>query len=108
MRYEELKHTGELPIVGVNTFENSHPGEAQRPVELVRGTEDEKQAQLKNLRAFQERHASRAHVALNQLQEISLQGGNIFRELMETVKVASLGQIVNALYDVGGKYRRSM
>lgn len=108
MRYEVLKHSGELPIVGVNTFENPHPEKAARPKELVRGTEEEKRGQLENLRAFQARHAPQAPAALARLQEAALRGGNVFEELMETVKVASLGQIVKALFEVGGKYRRAM
>ncbi|MEE9257301.1 MAG: methylmalonyl-CoA mutase family protein, partial [bacterium] len=108
MRYEELKHSGEMPIVGVNTFENPRPGEGARPRELVRGTEEEKQSQLRNLRAFRARHAARAPAALVRLQETAARGGNVFAELMETVKSASLGQIVDALFEVGGEYRRAM
>ncbi|MEE9609446.1 MAG: methylmalonyl-CoA mutase family protein [Myxococcota bacterium] len=108
LHYESLKHSGDLPIVGVNIFENPHP-EAQPPVrELMRSSEAEKRAQLANLRAFQERQRERAPQALRRLQEVALAGGNVFSELMETAKVASLGQISEALFAVGGRYRRSM
>jgi methylmalonyl-CoA mutase len=74
----------------------------------MRSDEGEKRAQLDHLRAFQRRHANRAPAALRQLQEVASSGGNVFAELMETVKVASLEQITNALFEVGGSYRRSM
>ena len=108
--YEMLKHSGELPIIGVNTFKNPHAddGEAQCAVELARATEEEKQSQLARLREFQEDHADQAPAALKKLQQVALSGGNIFAELMDTVRVCSLGQITQALYDVGGKYRRGM
>ena len=108
LHYESLKHSGELPIVGVNTFENPTPEQAPRPVVLMRSSGPEKQAQLTSLGAFQARHASRAAGALARLREVALRGGNVFEELMETVKVASLGQITQALFHVGGRYRRSM
>jgi methylmalonyl-CoA mutase len=108
LHYESLKHSGELPVVGVNTFLNPNPESETRPTNLVRGTEEEKQGQLSNLRAFQSRHRERAGPALERLQEVALEGGNVFAELMETVKVASLGQIVGALFEVGGQYRRAM
>jgi len=108
LHYESLKHSGELPIVGVNTFENPSPEEATRPAALMRSTQDEKQGQLESLRAFHARNAEAAPAALRRLQEVCLSGGNAFAELMETVKVASLGQITEALFDVGGRYRRSM
>jgi len=108
--YEMLKHSGELPIIGVNTFRNPHADEAegQCAVELARATEEEKQSQLTRLREFQEDHADQAPAALKKLQQVALSGGNIFAELMDTVRVCSLGQITKALYDVGGKYRRGM
>ena len=109
LHYESLKHSGELPIVGVNTFRNPNPeAEATAPRELIRASDAEKQACLANLRAFQARHAAVATEALRRLQEIARNGGNVFAELLETVKVASLGQISDALFDVGGRYRRSM
>ncbi|HEU4428592.1 MAG TPA: methylmalonyl-CoA mutase family protein [Myxococcota bacterium] len=106
--YEAKKHSGELPIIGVNTFENPHPERSQRPLALQRASDDEKQRQLAALRAFQARHAEDAPRALARLREVARSGGNVFEELMETVKSASLGQITHALFDVGGSYRRSM
>ncbi|MBU4271614.1 MAG: methylmalonyl-CoA mutase family protein [Planctomycetes bacterium] len=110
MLYEHKKHSGELPIVGVNTF--LHPRADDEgfsvPGELARATKEEKEQQIRNLRAFQELHRDKTPAALKRLQETAVNGGNIFAELMETVKVASLGQISHALYEVGGKYRRNM
>jgi methylmalonyl-CoA mutase len=114
LAYESLKDSGALPIVGVNTFERpdganaATAGESTSPRELMRSTEVEKRAQLENLRAFQARHRERAPGALRRLQEHVRSGGNVFEVLMETVKVASLGQITDALFEVGGRYRRSM
>jgi methylmalonyl-CoA mutase len=108
--YEHLKHNGKLPLIGVNTFEN--PEAEERPagscILLTRATPEEKQAQLTNLRAFQERNGVQAGEALERLKQVALSGGNIFEELMQTVKVASLGQITGALYEIGGRYRRNM
>jgi methylmalonyl-CoA mutase len=108
LRYESLKHSGELPLIGVNTFENPHPEQAAKPPVLMRSTEEEKRIQVANLRAFQARHAEAAEPALRRLQQVARRGGNVFAELMETVKVASLGQISEALFAVGGRYRRAM
>jgi methylmalonyl-CoA mutase len=108
LEYETRKHSGELPIVGVNTFENPHPQEAPSPAGLMRSSEEERQRQLAALKAFHERHREAAPLALRRLQEVALSGGNVFAELMDTVKVASLGQITEALFAVGGRYRRSM
>ena len=110
MLYEDQKHSGELPIVGVNTFLNPRAGEEgyQIPGELARATLEEKEQQIRNLRAFQERNKEKAPLALKRLQETAVAGGNIFAELMETVRCASLGQITRALYEVGGEYRRNM
>jgi methylmalonyl-CoA mutase len=108
LHYETLKHSGELPVVGVNTFENPTPEEARRPTTLMRSSEEEKQAQLATLAALHQRFASRAPEALRRLQEVARENGNVFAELMQTVKVASLGQITEALFEVGGQYRRSM
>ncbi|QDG54662.1 methylmalonyl-CoA mutase [Persicimonas caeni] len=109
IKYERKKHSGELPIIGVNTFlpdeeEEQETGE----LELIRSTEAEKQTQIDNLHSFQEAHADEAQAALDRLKQVALEGGNIFAELMHTVRVASLGQISHALYEVGGQYRRSM
>jgi isobutyryl-CoA mutase len=110
MYYEMKKHTGELPIIGVNTYLNPNPPSEEDidNMEIARATKDEKETQIINLRAFQKEHADVADKALEQLQRVAVTGGNIFAELMETVKVASLGQITNALYEVGGQYRRNM
>lgn len=108
MYYEMKKHTGELPIIGVNTFINPNASEDDYEIELARATEEEKEQQIINLRAFQERHKDVSAAALRRLQEVAMAGENIFAELMETVKVASLGQISAALYEVGGQYRRNM
>jgi methylmalonyl-CoA mutase len=106
--YETQKDSGALPIIGVNTFENPQPEAAPAPRALQRSSDAEKQAQIEALRAFQRRHADRAPEALRRLQQVARDGGNVFAELMETVKVASLGQITQALFAVGGRYRRSM
>jgi methylmalonyl-CoA mutase len=108
--YEHKKHNGELPIVGVNTFLHPRADEegCSVPGELARATKEEKEQQIRNVRAFQELHRDQAPAALRRLQETAVAGGNIFAELMETVKVASLGQISHALYEVGGRYRRNM
>lgn len=110
MHYEMLKHTGELPIIGVNTYLNPNPPSAEDidNMEIARATKKEKETQILNLRAFQERNAAEAEVALKRLKEVAVTGGNIFEQLMDTVKFASLGQITNALYEVGGQYRRNM
>jgi isobutyryl-CoA mutase len=109
MFYEMKKHTGELPIIGVNTYLNpNQPSDEEFNIELARASKEEKEHQITNLRAFQERHAAEVNDALNSLKQTAISGGNIFAELMETVKVASLGQITQALYEVGGQYRRNM
>ncbi len=109
--YEHRKHTGEYPIIGVNTYINpaSQTEDFMRPeTELTRSTLEEKQAQIENLGKFQERNREQVGAALNRLREVALSGGNVFAELMNTVRVASIGQITNLLYEVGGKYRRNM
>ena len=107
--YERLKHTGELPLIGVNTFlpKDGH-GEQIDKLELMRSTEAEKQDQIANVRAFQARAAERRPAALARLQDVARARGNVFEALMDAVKVASLGQISAALYEVGGEYRRNM
>jgi methylmalonyl-CoA mutase len=107
--YESLKHSGELPIVGVNTFLNPNPeGILAAEPELARSTTEEKETQLTHLRAFHARHASGAQVALERLKQTALSGGNVFEVLMETVRHASLGQMTAALFEAGGQYRRNM
>jgi methylmalonyl-CoA mutase len=110
IHYETLKHSGALPIIGVNTFRNPESEEEQTTssLELARATEDEKQSQLRRLKEFKERHAHEAPAALVRLQQVALAGENIFAELMNTVRYCSLGQITQALFEVGGKYRRNM
>jgi methylmalonyl-CoA mutase len=107
--YEQKKHDGSLPIVGVNTFLPDKPGGEQSQVaELIRSTEQEKRDQVVAVRAFNEARAGRQPAALARLQAVAASGGNVFAELIEAVKVASLGRISNALYAVGGQYRRNM
>jgi len=108
--YENLKHTGELPIIGVNTFRDPDTdlGQLSECVELSRATEAEKESQLNRLAEFKKRNEKEAPKMLKRLQKTVLSGDNIFAELMETVQVCTLGQITQALYDVGGKYRRNM
>ncbi|TSI07454.1 fused isobutyryl-CoA mutase/GTPase IcmF [Lysinibacillus sp. BW-2-10] len=110
MYYEHLKHTGEFPIVGVNTYLNPNPPSADEinNMEIARASKEEKELQIQNLREFQKRNETAIMESLNKLKETALSGGNVFAELMETVKVASLGQITKALYEVGGQYRRNM
>jgi isobutyryl-CoA mutase len=108
MVYEHMKHDGTYPIVGVNTFRNARSETAPQKVELARSTDDEKRSQLARLAAFHARHAQEAPAALARLQQVVIEDGNIFAELMRTVRVCSLGQITHALFEVGGQYRRSM
>src|SRR5262245_7369407 len=108
LQYEAKKHSGELPIVGVNTFEGKGGGEGLRPVALMRASGEEKRHQLDALHAFQAREREGVAPALARLQQVARSGGNVFAELMDTVQVASLGQISEALFDVGGRYRRSL
>ena len=106
--YETLKHDRRLPIVGVNTFLNPDPVAASDTIQLARSTEEEKQVQIRRLGEFQACHKQAAPAALQSLQQVALAGGNVFAELMNTVRVASLGQITQALFEVGGQYRRNM
>jgi methylmalonyl-CoA mutase len=108
MYYETRKHSGELPIVGVNTFLSKKGSPTIIPSEVIRSTAAEKEQQINNLASFQKRHASESTAALKRLQQVALENGNIFAELMETVKTCSLGEITAALYQVGGQYRRNM
>ncbi len=110
MYYERQKHSGEYPIIGVNTFRNPDIDFDQQTatLELARATDEEKNEQIARLADFHNRHKDDCPAALDHLKEVALSGGNIFEEMLETVKHCSLGQITNALYEVGGKYRRSM
>ncbi|NCF61041.1 MAG: methylmalonyl-CoA mutase [Gammaproteobacteria bacterium] len=107
--YESKKHDGSLPLIGVNTFlpKEGQEDEVQEQ-ELIRSSEDEKNDQIGNVRAFQDTHREESGKALDRLQGVARERGNIFAELMETVKSSSLGQVSAALYDVGGEYRRNM
>ena len=106
--YETLKHTGEYPLVGVNTFLSKQGSPTILPQEVIRSTTEEKEFQIKTLEAFHERHKNKSAEMLARLQQTAVNNGNLFEELMETVKFCSLGQITNALYQVGGQYRRNM
>jgi methylmalonyl-CoA mutase len=108
MHYEMLKHTGEFPIIGVNTFRNPNGDPVPEHIELARSTEDEKQSQLNRLADFHERHAAEAPAMLKRLQQAVIDNGNVFEVLMDAVRCCSLGQITGALFEVGGQYRRSM
>jgi methylmalonyl-CoA mutase len=108
MHYEMLKHTGELPIIGVNTFRNPKGDAVLDKLELARSTEDEKQNQLSRLQDFHTRHADAAPAMLKKLQQTVIHNGNVFEVLMDAVRVCSLGQITSALFEVGGQYRRNM
>ena len=108
LHYETLKHSGELPVVGVNTFLNPEPESPPESSALMRSSEQEKQDQLDAVRDFQRRHASEVAAALERLQKAALEGQNAFAVLLDTVKTASLGQISEALFEVGGRYRRAM
>ena len=108
MHYEMLKHTGEHPIIGVNTFRNPKGSGAPATIELARSTDDEKQSQLARLEAFHDRHADRAPAALAALRQAAIDNDNVFACLMDAVRVCSLGQITTALFEVGGQYRRNM
>ncbi len=106
--YETLKHTGEYPIVGVNTFLNKKGSPTILPTEVIRSTTEEKEFQIKTLQKFHKRHEATSAAMLKKLQQVAVNNENLFAELMETVKYCSLGQITNALYAVGGQYRRNM
>lgn len=108
MRYEHAKETGEYPIVGVNTFLGPDGSPFVVPEQVVRSDDAEKQRQVDATRAYQELHTAETGVALARLQEAALGGGNVFDELMETVSVATLGQVSDALFEAGGRYRRNM
>jgi methylmalonyl-CoA mutase len=108
MHYEMLKHTGELPIIGVNTFRNPCGDAVMDKLELARSTDEEKQNQLKRLTDFHALHAAASPAMLKRLQQAVIENKNVFDVLMDAVRVCSLGQITNALFEVGGQYRRNM
>jgi methylmalonyl-CoA mutase len=108
MHYEHLKHSGAYPIIGVNTFRNPHAEPVAQKLELIRSTDEEKQSQLKRLRAFHEKNSSLSKPMLERLRQAVIRDENVFAVLMDAVRVCSLGQITHALFEVGGQYRRNM
>jgi methylmalonyl-CoA mutase len=106
--YETLKHTGEFPIIGVNTFLSSKGSPTVIPAEVIRATEEEKQYQIDMLHNLHQSGAEKVSEQLNNIQEAAINNKNIFEQLMDATKVCSLGQITNALFQVGGQYRRNM
>jgi methylmalonyl-CoA mutase len=108
MHYEHLKHTGEYPIIGVNTFRNPHGDPIPEKLELARSTEEEKQSQLARLAQFQSTHEGEAGEMITRLRQAVIDEANVFEVLMDAVRVCSLGQITQALFEVGGQYRRNM
>ncbi len=106
--YEHQKHTGELPLIGVNTFLNKKGSPTIIPGEVIRSTTEEKEQQIRNLQAFWKRNEAKSEEQLKKLKDTAINNGNLFAQLMETVKYCSLGQITHALYEVGGQYRRNM
>ena len=106
--YETLKHTGEFPIIGVNTFLSSKGSPTILPKEVIRATTDEKEFQINTLNGLHAREGDEAAAQLKNIQQVALQNGNVFEALMDACKVCSLGQITNALFEVGGQYRRNM
>ncbi|HUW78231.1 MAG TPA: fused isobutyryl-CoA mutase/GTPase IcmF [Candidatus Nanopelagicaceae bacterium] len=108
MRYEQGKHDGSLPIIGVNTFLADESADTVSAIHLARGTEGEKQSQLHRLAEFQNRNRQESPAALFNLKEVSLSGGNVFAALMQAVRCCSLGQITEAFFEVGGQYRRNV
>jgi methylmalonyl-CoA mutase len=108
MLYEQRKHDGSLPIIGVNTFVRPESDASPKEIELARATEAEKQSQLDRLADFHSRHAADAPAALRRLQDVATGDGNVFDELMKAARVCSLGQLTDAFFEVGGQYRRNM
>jgi methylmalonyl-CoA mutase len=106
--YEQLKHDGTLPIIGVNTFRNPEGDPMPQKLELARSSEAEKQSQLDRLAAFQHAHADETPAMLQRLRQAVIDNQNVFAVLMDAVRVCSLGQITHALFEVGGQYRRNM
>ena len=106
--YEHKKHDGSLPLIGVNTFRNPNSDGVQQEIELARSTDEEKQSQLKRLADFRTRNAERAPAMRQRLRQTAIENGNLFEVLMDAVRVCSLGQITQTLFEVGGRYRRNM
>ncbi len=108
MHYEHKKHDGSLPIIGVNTFLNPHQDQQEVTIELARSTDEEKQSQLKRLSEFKQRNLSHSAQAIERVKQAAIRGENIFAELVDAVQYCSLGELTEALFEVGGKYRRNM
>jgi methylmalonyl-CoA mutase len=108
MHYEMLKHTGEYPIIGVNTFLSSKGSPTVLPREVIRATEEEKQYQISMLGELHKSKSEKSGLMLSSIQDAAVQNRNIFEQLMEAAKYCSLGQITDALFEVGGQYRRNM
>jgi methylmalonyl-CoA mutase len=108
MYYENLKHTGKFPVIGVNTFLSKNGSPIIMPAHVIRSSTEEKELQIKNVDAFKKNHKGKSEQMLKQLQQKAIDNDNLFEELMETVKYCSLGQITHSLYEVGGQYRRNM
>ena len=109
LHYEHQKHSGELPIIGVNTFQDPEAGDGVTVLaELIRSTDEEKDSQVEQVESFTACHRAQSEKALMRLRRVALEGGNLFAELMETVKTCTLGQITHTLYEVGGQYRRNV
>ena len=106
--YETLKHNGDFPIIGVNTFLSSKGSPTVLPQEVIRATKDEKEYQISMLQELQKGNEHKADELIKSIQEAAIQNENIFERLMEVTKYCSLGQITNALFEVGGQYRRNM
>ncbi len=108
MLYEHRKHDGSLPIIGVNTFTNPSGDAEEHVIELARSTTEEKESQIARLEAFKNSNADEAAAALAKVKAVAMSNGNVFAELVEAVQYCSLGQITDALFEVGGEYRRNM
>jgi methylmalonyl-CoA mutase len=108
LHYESLKHSGKMPIIGVNTFLSSSGSPTILPAEVIRATEAEKRQQIQTVQQLRQCFEQESAVALEALQDTAMSKGNVFEQLMEAAKVCSLGQLTKALFDVGGQYRRNM
>ena len=108
MLYEHRKHDGSLPIIGVNTFINPADDAEDQSIELARSTVEEKESQISRLNSFKDKNTDASAAALQRLRAVAMQNGNVFSELVDAVQYCSLGQITEALFDVGGEYRRNM
>ena len=108
MLYEHRKHDGSLPIIGVNTFTNPSGESEEQTIELARSTTEEKESQIKRLEDFKQRNSAQAAEAIEKVKAVAMANGNVFEQLVEASQYCSLGQITEALFEVGGEYRRNM